>query len=88
MTEISHTYSDQQIEQWLVQRFSQISDVPAADIEVDRPFVDYELDSAVAVTLSTELSRWLGSELPITLFWEYPSISSLSSALGTHATAS
>ena len=82
MNDSTKTYTQEQIEDWLVQRFSQISAVTAAEIDIDRPFIDYQLDSAVAVTVSNELSSWLGYKLPITLFWEYPSISSLSCALG------
>ncbi|WWE79882.1 8-amino-7-oxononanoate synthase (plasmid) [Burkholderia gladioli] len=69
------------IQHWLVQRFAQLAEVPAQSIEVERPFADYQLDSAVAVTVSRELSEQLGRDLPITLFWEYPTIAALSAAL-------
>lgn len=69
------------IEQWLVQRFAQLADVPVQSIDIERPFADYQLDSAVAVTVSLELGAKVGRDLPITLFWEYPTIGSLSAAL-------
>jgi acyl carrier protein len=69
------------IEHWLVQRFAHLATVPVESIDVDRPFADYQLDSAVAVTVSRELSAQVGRDLPITLFWEYPTISYLSAAL-------
>jgi acyl carrier protein len=69
------------IEYWLVQRFAQLADVPAESIDVERPFADYQLDSAVAVTVSRELGAQVGRDLPITLFWEYPTIDTLAAAL-------
>ncbi|MDK2122755.1 acyl carrier protein [Parachitinimonas caeni] len=69
------------IEDWLVQRFAQLAEVSPDDIDLDRPFADYQLDSAVAVTVSREFGAWLGKELSITLFWEYPTIRSLAAAL-------
>jgi len=82
MNETCSLSTQEEIESWLVQRFAQISQVGANDIDVDRPFADYELDSAVAVTVSQELSAQVGQTLPITLFWEYPTIASLASAIG------
>ena len=70
-----------EIETWLLDRFAKLADIAPDDIDVDRPFADYQLDSSVAVTLTQDLSRWLARELSITLFWEYPSIRDLSSAL-------
>ena len=60
--------------------------MPADQIDATRPFVDYHLDSAVAVTVTRELGAWLSQDLPITLFWEYPNIDSLSAALDTSDT--
>jgi acyl carrier protein len=70
------------IECWLVERFAQLANVEPSEIDSDRPFSDYALDSSVAVTVTAEFSRWLGSELAITLFWEYPTIRSLAAGLG------
>lgn len=83
MNEILQLTTREEIENWLVQRFAQIAQVTSGEIDVERPFADYELDSAVAVTVSQELSVQVGQALPITLFWEYPTIASLSSAMGT-----
>jgi acyl carrier protein len=82
MTEIVQLNTQEEIANWLVRRFAQLAQVGPAEIDVERPFADYELDSAVAVTVSQELSAQVGKSLPITLFWEYPTIASLSSALG------
>ena len=70
------------VESWLVARLSQLSGTEPESIDVERPFVDYRLDSSLAVSLAQELGRQVGSELSITLFWEYPSIRALARALG------
>ncbi|HEY8025632.1 MAG TPA: acyl carrier protein [Burkholderiaceae bacterium] len=70
------------IQNWLVSRFAELSQIDPRQIDVDRPFADYQLDSAVAVTVSHELGERLERELSITLFWDYPTIRDLSEALG------
>jgi acyl carrier protein len=47
------------------------------DVDIDRAFVDYQLDSSVAVTLAQQLGRWGNTELQATIFWEYPNIREL-----------
>jgi acyl carrier protein len=73
------------IQNWLVERFADLSQVTTQEIDLDRPFVDYQLDSALAVTVSRELGSWLEQELSITLFWEHPTIRTLAEALGAGA---
>lgn len=69
------------IEGWLIDKMALLSDTEAAQIDVERAFVDYALDSSLAVTLAEELSKLVGRPLPVTLFWEYPSICALAMAL-------
>lgn len=84
MTQAVLPYDKEQIEQWLVRRFLQAPGMTRADIDVERPFTDYPFDSVAAAAISSELSVWLGYDLPITAFWDYPSIASLSTALAEH----
>jgi acyl carrier protein len=53
----------------------------AFDIDIERAFVDYQLDSSAAVTLAQRLGQWGGSELQATIFWEYPNIRELATTL-------
>jgi acyl carrier protein len=69
------------IESWLVERLSRILKVNAADLDVHKPFASYGLDSANAVSLSGDLSTWLGRPLSPTLAWDYPTVHSLASHL-------
>jgi acyl carrier protein len=75
------------IQAWLIVRFADVLQVPPEDMDPNRPFADYQLDSALAVTVSRELGEWLEQELSITLFWEYPTIAELASALSIEVPA-
>lgn len=79
--------SSEEAESWLVARISAVSGLPEGEIDIDSPFVDYQLDSAVAVTVTSEFSRWLGRELPITTFWEHPTIRSLAKAVAEESSS-
>ncbi len=60
--------------QWLVTRVG----IDPNEIEADRKFDDYGLDSLAAVELSGELEDWSGVELTPTRAWKNPTIGSLS----------
>jgi 8-amino-7-oxononanoate synthase len=66
---------------WLANKLAEILQTSAADLDLDRDFADYGLDSVEAVNLSGELENFLGKRLPPTLLWDYPSISSLAEHL-------
>jgi acyl carrier protein len=79
-----------EVEEWLVRALTASSGADSDAIDIDKPFVDYRLDSSVAVTVANQLAAWLGAELSLTVFWEYPNIRALASALSsteTHDTA-
>ena len=50
-------------------------------VDTEKPFADYGLDSALAVSLVGELESHLGLQLPATLAWDYPCIANLSKYL-------
>ncbi|MGV3484033.1 MAG: AMP-binding protein [Planctomycetaceae bacterium] len=59
--------------QWLISRVG----IDPSEIEADRPFDAYGLDSLSAVELSGELEDWSGVELTPTNAWEHPTIGSM-----------
>ena len=69
------------IEEWLVGTIAFLSNTQPERIDVDKAFVDYALDSSLAVTLAEEIAKWVGQPLSATLFWEYPTIRLLAAAL-------
>jgi len=62
------------IEAWLVENVSRRLRMRPALIDLERPFVEYGLDSAQAVGLAGELGLWLKRTVPPTLAWDYPTI--------------
>lgn len=60
--------------QWLVAR----AGVAPGDVELDKPFADYGLDSMTAVEMSGEIEDWSGVELTPIVAWNYPTVSRLS----------
>jgi acyl carrier protein len=51
------------------------------DVDPEHPLGSYGLNSMEALRLLDRLERWLGEQLPATLFYEYPNIRELSRAL-------
>ena len=70
------------VRQWLIDQLTQRINLSPAQIDVDRPLAEYGLSSLVAVGLSGDLQDWLGCSLPVTLLYDYPSITALSRHLG------
>lgn len=66
-----------EIEAWLVSHVAEMCELVAGEIDGQRPFTYYGLDSAKGVILAADLEDWLGCSLSITLAWEYPNIRSL-----------
>lgn len=79
---------------WLAARIAPRAGLAPQDIDIDRPFTAFGLDSVETVELSGALEAHLGRRLSPTLLWDHPSIRSLTAHLeggpqaGAHATAS
>ncbi|MGB3514063.1 MAG: acyl carrier protein, partial [Microcoleaceae cyanobacterium] len=69
------------IKHWLVSQLAQRLELPTNDIDIDRDFTDYGLNSIEVVNLSGELENILGRRLPPTLLLDYPTIESLAEYL-------
>ncbi|QDT06973.1 Putative fatty-acid--CoA ligase fadD21 [Rubripirellula lacrimiformis] len=59
---------------WLVAR----AGVDPSDVELEKPFADYGLDSMTAVEMSGEIEDWSGVELTPIVAWNYPTVARLS----------
>jgi acyl carrier protein len=70
----NRSVSQAELTQWLIQKIADATGMPAHDIDVETTFADFGLDSRTAVSMSTELEKLLGRELPPTLIWDYPTI--------------
>jgi acyl transferase domain-containing protein len=76
-----HRIRVKEIQGWITNSLVEVLKVDPSDLEMDRPFNDYGIDSLVGVTLTQTMGKWLGQEIRATLLWEYPTIGSLSEHL-------
>jgi len=65
------------IENWLVEKLSEKTKLPANEIDVNTSVRDYPLESIDAIYLADELSEWLGVNITAEAFWSLPSIKEL-----------
>jgi len=72
------------IQQWMINWLAQALQLTPQQIEPQRPFADYGLDSVMVVELTEQLGRWLGKEIEMTLVWNYPSIASAAAYLANY----
>ncbi|HYX18442.1 MAG TPA: AMP-binding protein [Nostoc sp.] len=73
--------TEAEIQNWLISHLALYLKLPPDGIDIQESFTSYGLDSAVSVSMTNELAQWIGCELAITLFWEYPNIKILSEHL-------
>ena len=77
------TQSPETLKRWLTTWLAQQLQIPAAEIEVTRPFAEYGLDSVTAVELTEALQTEIQQPLSPTLAYEYPTIEAVAIYLGT-----
>ncbi|MEM9219591.1 MAG: AMP-binding protein [Cyanobacteria bacterium P01_F01_bin.150] len=84
--ETSGPMTERDIQEWMRSRIAHALKIDPHQVELDTPLASYGLDSAVVVTVTTELEDRLGCELdPAFLFWEYPTIQEMALYLSTNA---
>ncbi len=79
--------SADQIQDWLVNRIADMTQVPPDDIDPDAPFNSLNLESTDVVSLTVDLEQVLGIEIESTIPWDYPTAHLLSNYLATQLTA-
>jgi len=73
--------SEQVIKRWLVERLAKQLSVKPDQIDTSVPFVDYGLDSLVAVKVSGDLEKLVERRLSPALLFEYSTIDALTQHL-------
>jgi acyl carrier protein len=69
--------TQENIEEWLLDKLVNSLGIAPEEIDFEEPWVNYGLDSSLAISITGELEKWLNLDLETTLFWEYPKISEL-----------
>lgn len=83
LTEKRVTLSPQNeaIQDWLVNRLAKSLEIEPHEIDIQKDFSEYGLDSVEAINLSGELESFLGCRLSPTLLWDYQNIDALAQYL-------
>lgn len=66
---------------WLVDKLAQRLEVPAEQVDVNKYFDEFSLDSTEALILAGELENWLGYQIETTAIWYHPTINELAQYL-------
>jgi len=84
MQKNQHKFTEKEIQEWFAARLIELLDIERDEIDITLPFDSYNLDSHMAVGLTSDLEEWLGSDLEPTLLYEYPTIEKISQYLATN----
>jgi 8-amino-7-oxononanoate synthase len=66
---------------WIRDKLVESLKVPSAEINIDKDFSAYGIDSLKAVSMVGEIEAWIGKEIPATTLWDYTTIRQLASYL-------
>ena len=72
---------------WLVGRLSSLLEVPPETVDIQQTFDEFGVNSVQAISLTGELSEWLGIEVPATALWEFPTIELIARQAAQHCAA-
>ncbi|MEU9061370.1 acyl carrier protein [Streptomyces sp. NPDC048430] len=72
------TVTAKEAQAWLVEKLAVRLEVEPSEIDVERYFDEFDLDSTEALILAGELEKWLGFELEATALWYHPTVAALS----------
>ena len=76
------------LQEWLVTQIAALAKIQAEDVDVDRPFAEFGMDSMQLFQLSGDLQKYLGREVSEIVAWDYPTIAQLSKHLASESTGS
>jgi acyl carrier protein len=64
-------------EQWLKEYLSQLVGIDRHEIDPQRTFAEYGLESGAMMGLTADLEQWLNAELSTGVLFEHPTIAAL-----------
>ncbi len=71
------------IQQWLITHIAAIAQIRPEDVDADRPFAEFGMDSMQLFQLSGDLQKFLGCEVSEIVAWDYPTVGQLSRHLAS-----
>jgi acyl carrier protein len=69
------------VQEWLQQYVGELLEIGPDDVDLDKPFDRYGLDSSAAVGMTGDLSAWIGADVDAAAAYDHPSIRQLSHAV-------
>src|SRR4051794_34089093 len=71
------------IREWLVSRIAATARIQPEQVELDRPFAEFGMDSMQLFELSGDLQKFLGFKISEIIAWDYPTIEKLAQYLSS-----
>jgi phthiocerol/phenolphthiocerol synthesis type-I polyketide synthase D len=78
--------TESEIQQWLVTRIAAIAEITPEEVDVDRPFAEFGMDSMQLFELSGELEKFVGYKVSEIVAWDFPTIAKMSRHLSAPGT--
>ena len=75
--------SESSIQEWLVARIAAIAQLTPQEVDMDRPFAEFGMDSMQLFELSGDLQKFLGHDVSEIVAWDYPTIAKLAHYLSS-----
>ena len=75
--------SESSIQEWLVARIAAIAQITPQEVDLDRPFAEFGMDSMQLFELSGDLQKFLGHDVSEIVAWDYPTIAKLAHYLSS-----
>jgi acyl carrier protein len=83
ITQTTEPITEASVQEWLVTHIAAVAQIRPEDVDIDRPFAEFGMDSMQLFQLSGDLQKFLGHEVSEIVAWDYPTIAQLSQHLGS-----
>lgn len=70
--------SESAVREWLISHIADVVRLQPEEVEIDRPFAEFGMDSMQLFQLSGDLEKFLGYKVSEIIAWDYPTIAKLS----------
>jgi acyl carrier protein len=69
--------SEAEIQRWLLQHIAHAAKIDEGEVDINRSFAEFGLDSMQLFELAGDLEKFLGQKVPEVVAWDYPNIALL-----------
>ena len=83
ITQTTEPITEASVQEWLVTHIAAVAQITPEEVDIDRPFAEFGMDSMQLFQLSGDLQKFLGHEVSEIVAWDYPTIAQLSQHLAS-----